>query len=183
MSRTATIRETSPPVVCGEVSLDVAVRLAAVRPEELIEFAASACEAAAGTLSGTKRLTNQGRVDILITSDARMRALNRDFRGKDRTTDVLSFPAADCGDFALAGDIAISAGLARENARRFGHSLADELKILILHGMLHLAGHDHESDRGQMARVEARLRREFHLPAALIARNGQGSRRARRLPR
>ena len=65
----------------------------------------------------------------------------------------------------LAGDLAISAEIAARNARRLGHSAADELKILILHGLLHLAGHDHETDGGEMARKEARLRRALGLAA------------------
>jgi probable rRNA maturation factor len=92
--------------------------------------------------------------------------LNRRFRRKDRATDVLSF----AGQNGAAGDIAISAETAARNARRLGHSTAAELKVLILHGALHLAGYDHEHDRGQMARREQRLRRQFRLPTGLIER-------------
>jgi probable rRNA maturation factor len=107
-----------------------------------------------------------GRLDVLITTDRDLRALNRRFRRKDRATDVLSF----AGQNGAAGDIAISAETAARNARRLGHSTAAELKVLILHGALHLAGYDHERDRGQMARREQRLRRQFRLPAGLIER-------------
>lgn len=107
-----------------------------------------------------------GRMDVLITTDRDLRALNRRFRRKDRATDVLSF----AGENGAAGDIAISAETAARNARRLGHSTAAELKVLILHGVLHLAGYDHEGDRGQMARREQRLRRQFRLPAGLIER-------------
>jgi probable rRNA maturation factor len=69
-----------------------------------------------------------------------------------------------------AGDVAISADIARRNARRLGHSLADEVKILVLHGILHLAGFDHERDNGEMARKENRLRRQLKLEGALIER-------------
>ena len=106
----------------------------------------------------------QGEVDILIASNARLRDLNRRFRRKNKPTDVLSFPRPS------GGDIAISAQIARENAARFGHALVDELKILVLHGMLHLAGYNHESDDGRMARVESRLRSQLKLPASLIHR-------------
>jgi probable rRNA maturation factor len=106
-----------------------------------------------------------GDVDILIAGNRHIRELNRRFRGKARPTDVLSF-RSDAG-----GDIAISAVIARQNARRYSHSTADELKILVLHGMLHLAGYDHENDNGRMARVESRLRARLKLPASLIDRS------------
>ena len=105
-----------------------------------------------------------GEVDVLITGNAQVQELNRHFRRKDQPTDVLSFPRAE------GGDIAISAEIARENARRYGHRAIDELKILVLHGMLHLAGYDHEQDNGRMAAREARLRAELKLPATLIER-------------
>jgi probable rRNA maturation factor len=105
-----------------------------------------------------------GEVDVLISGNQRLQELNRRFRRKNKPTDVLSFPRP------TGGDIAISAEIARENAARFGHATADELNILVLHGMLHLAGYDHESDNGQMARTEARLRARLKLPASLIDR-------------
>jgi len=108
----------------------------------------------------------RGEMGVLITSSAELRRLNLRFRGKNEVTDVLSFPSAD----GSAGDIAISAEVAALNAHRLGHSPADELKILILHGLLHLAGYDHETDGGEMARKEARLRRVLGLPTALIER-------------
>jgi len=97
-----------------------------------------------------------------------MRRLNRRFRGENTATDVLSFPSADGA--GSAGDVAISAEIAARNARHLGHSAADELKILVLHGMLHLAGYDHETDKGEMARKEAHLRRALGLPTALTER-------------
>ena len=109
-----------------------------------------------------------GDVDILIAGDRRLRQLNRRFRGNDKPTDVLSFSRNS--DERQGGDIAISADHVRRGARLHGHSAQDELKILILHGMLHLAGYDHASDQGQMARLEARLRRRLKLPATLIER-------------
>ena len=110
----------------------------------------------------------RGEVNVLITSDDKMRRLNRDFRGKDKVTDVLSFPAAQNGK--IAGDIAISRDIARQNARALGHSLTTEVKILLLHGLLHLAGHDHELDNGEMAALEQKLRAKLKLPGGLIER-------------
>jgi probable rRNA maturation factor len=110
----------------------------------------------------------KGEVDILISSNKRLRDLNRRFRRKDKATDVLSFPRPS------GGDIAISAQIALENAQRYGHTLASELKILVLHGMLHLAGYDHERDNGRMARAESRLRSQLKLPASLIDRTHSG---------
>lgn len=113
-----------------------------------------------------------GNVNVLITNNRHLRSLNSRFRNKDAPTDVLSFPADAGVPHELAGEIAISADMAAANARRLGHSAAQEIKILILHGVLHLAGYDHERDNGVMARKEARLRRAFKLPVALIERQG-----------
>ena len=112
-------------------------------------------------------------VNILVTNSSELRALNRRFRGADKATDVLSFPAPGIERNKarrVAGDLAISADIARENAARLGHSVADEVKILALHGILHLAGFDHERDQGEMARKESRLRRQLKLEAGLIER-------------
>jgi probable rRNA maturation factor len=116
----------------------------------------------------------RGRVTIALVSDAAMRALNRQYRGKDRATDVLSFahdPRARLPETSL-GDIVIARGVAAAQARRAGHSTATELRILALHGLLHLLGYDHEHDDGQMRRVEARLRARGGLPVGLIERGG-----------
>lgn len=111
-------------------------------------------------------------VNVLVTSSAELRSLNHRFRGADKATDVLSFPAPQVSRHAkgIAGEVAISADIARENARRLGHSVADEVKILALHGILHLAGFDHERDNGEMARKESRLRRQLKLEGSLIER-------------
>ena len=112
----------------------------------------------------------KSQVNVLVTSNAELRSLNRRFRGKDEPTDVLSFPADKPVAADIAGDIAISAEIAARNARALGHPLASEIKILVLHGILHLRGHDHERDHGQMATKEQRLRRKMRLPVALIER-------------
>ncbi len=110
-------------------------------------------------------------VNVLITSNDDLRELNRRFRGKDQPTDVLSFPAQPYLKPPYAGDIAISAEIAAHNARALGHTTAEEIKILVLHGILHLHGYDHERDDGKMARREEKLRRDLRLPAGLIERN------------
>jgi probable rRNA maturation factor len=113
----------------------------------------------------------KGYVNVMITSSRELRSLNRQFRGKDKPTDVLSFPALPGWADGQAGDVAISADIAAQNARALGHSPADEVKILVLHGVLHLAGYDHEQDSGEMARKEDKLRQLLGLPIGLIERN------------
>jgi probable rRNA maturation factor len=119
-----------------------------------------------------RRVGVRGVVNVLITGNRELQALNRRFRGNDSPTDVLSFTPMPGFVNCLAGDIAVSAEIAVQNARRFGHPPAKEIKILVLHGVLHLAGYDHESDHGEMARKEARLRRSLGLPVGLMERNG-----------
>lgn len=115
----------------------------------------------------------QGEVSVLLTDDKAIQVLNRRFRKKNKPTDVLSFPAADLGS-GIAGDLAVSLETAARQAASFGHSLREEVKILVLHGVLHLAGYDHEVDEGQMARREATLRKRFGLPLGLIQRTSPG---------
>jgi probable rRNA maturation factor len=108
-----------------------------------------------------------GSVTVALLSDARVRTLNRRYRRTDRATDVLSFPADEPN---LLGDIVIATGVARRQARLAGHPLRTELRVLALHGLLHLLGYDHDRDAGRMARVERRLRRRGGLPVGLIER-------------
>jgi probable rRNA maturation factor len=117
----------------------------------------------------------KGQVTVLLTTDAAIRRLNRQFRGKNKATDVLSFPAeaAFPGMAAaaqIAGDLAISVPTALRQATEQGHPLSTEVKVLILHGLLHLAGYDHEIDNGKMARRELLLRARLGLPKGLIER-------------
>jgi len=112
-----------------------------------------------------------GAVNVLLTSNRELRTLNSRFRGKDKPTDVLSFPPVFGLVNAFAGDVAISAEMAAHNARLLGHSPAEEVKILTLHAVLHLAGYDHERDDGEMAHTEERLRKSLCLPIGLIHRN------------
>jgi probable rRNA maturation factor len=113
-----------------------------------------------------------GAISVLVTSSREMQGLNRRFRGKNNATDVLSFPAMPGVTEKVAGDVAISVEIAERNAHRLGHAAADEIRILALHGVLHLAGYDHERDDGEMERKEQHLRKSLGLPAALIERSG-----------
>jgi probable rRNA maturation factor len=114
-----------------------------------------------------------GEVSVLLTGDEEIRALNRKYRQKDKATDVLSFPAAEMAE-GVAGDLVISLETALMQAEERGHTLEMEIKVLLLHGLLHLAGYDHESDNATMHRKEARLRRELGLTAGLIQRAQEG---------
>jgi probable rRNA maturation factor len=118
-----------------------------------------------------------GEVEVLLTSDAEIKRLNRDFRGKNKPTDVLSFPAPEEIAGQHAGDLAISLDTAARQAESFGHSLSEEVRVLMLHGLLHLKGMDHEVDSGEMAEREAELRRELRLPVTLIERASQPAKR------
>jgi probable rRNA maturation factor len=109
----------------------------------------------------------RGVVNIALVSDARMRELNRTYRHQDKATDVLSFPAAEEG---VLGDIAIARGVASRQAVRAGHPYTTELRILALHGLLHLLGYDHEHDDGRMRKVEAELLRKGGIYEGLIDR-------------
>jgi probable rRNA maturation factor len=134
----------------------------ALGKRDLNRFLASAQEALGLT----------GEFSVLLTGDERLRALNLQFRGKDKATDVLSFSALpEAANGGRGGDLAISLETAAVQAAAHGHPLQMEVKILILHGLLHLAGYDHERDQGQMRRRESRLRRQFALPAGLVERS------------
>ena len=147
-------------------------------------------------LSRVAPVRRRSAVTIAVVSDARVRAMNRSYRGKDSTTDVLSFtsglrapgsrlqapgsgllaPGSELQTprqsrlDAFLGDIVIARGVARRQAREAGHDERTEWRVLALHGLLHLLGYDHETDHGTMARIEARLRRKGGLPAGLIER-------------
>jgi probable rRNA maturation factor len=137
-------------------------------------------------VKATEALGLAGDFSVLLTGDEQLRAMNLQFRGLDKPTDVLSFPAlpvaANCGQ---GGDLAISLDTAAIQAADHGHTLQMEVKILILHGLLHLAGYDHERDQGQMRRRESLLRKQFALPAGLVERTLNDRRPAsrQRVPR
>jgi probable rRNA maturation factor len=106
-------------------------------------------------------------VVVALVSDVRVQQLNARYRAKDTATDVLAFAAEEPG---FLGEIVIASGVARRQAREAGHSIQVELRVLALHGLLHLLGYDHERDDGRMARVERRLRRKGGLREGLIER-------------
>ncbi|MDQ2835510.1 MAG: rRNA maturation RNase YbeY [Acidobacteriota bacterium] len=133
------------------------------------------------SVSGLTRFFNRarfsvglrGEVEVLLTSDAELKRLNKNFRGKNKSTDVLSFPSPPEIAREHAGDLAISLETASRQAAEHGHTLRDEVRILLLHGLLHLAGEDHETDAGQMAARESALRRQLRLPNTLIERSAK----------
>ena len=104
----------------------------------------------------------------LLTDDRELRRLNRQFFGKDYPADVISFPEPGADRFL--GELAISLERAADQAREHGHRLDEEIGVLMLHGLLHLLGMDHEKDGGRMARAERRWRKELGLPAGLVER-------------
>jgi probable rRNA maturation factor len=146
-------------------------RTARPRRRELARFLDQAMDAAGVA----------GEVGVLLTGDDAIRMLNRQYRRKDKATDVLSFPAAETAA-GIAGDLVISLETAFSQAKERGHTLEMELRVLLLHGLLHLAGYDHETDDGAMFRKEARLRRELGLTAGLIERSHRVRPRVRRVP-
>ena len=121
----------------------------------------------AAWLAGVAPARARGGMTVAVVPDVRVRALNRQYRRKDVATDVLSFPSDERG---YLGDVVIAAGVARRQARAARHPLQTELRVLALHGLLHLLGYDHERDNGRMARVERRLRRSGGLVEGLIER-------------
>lgn len=146
------------------MTIDLPDGVAAPSKPALMRFFQRAC----ATLGVT------GTVDVLLTTDAELKRLNRTFRGKNKPTDVLSFPADRIPglpeEHQHAGDLAISLETAARQAGEQGHPLATEIRVLLLHGLLHLAGFDHETDGGEMAAREGELRLELRLPNSLIAR-------------
>jgi probable rRNA maturation factor len=127
-------------------------------------------------LTGVAPSRAHGTVSIAVVSDRRVRELNRFYRGIDQPTDVLSFPAKSSRSSVSSvvkgflGDIVIARGVARRQAREAGHPESTEMKVLALHGLLHLLGYDHDRDNGAMARLERKLRRKGGLREGLIER-------------
>jgi len=132
-----------------------------------------------------RELGKSGQVSVLFTGDAEIRTLNRKFRGLDRPTDVLSFPwASSSGTGGYLGDIAISIPMAKKYAKKAGWPLAQELRFLTLHGLLHLLGHDHETDSGRMNRLQAALGKKVlgrEIPALRTAGSSKAASPRRRV--
>ena len=129
-------------------------------------------------LSDVAPVRVRGSVNVAVVADRQVRALNHTYRKKDYATDVLSFPAGDTPGVSAPGavgtylgDIVIARGVAKKQARAAGHAERTELRVLALHGLLHLLGYDHETDHGEMARLERRLRRKGGLREGLIERS------------
>lgn len=120
-------------------------------------------------------LTNR-EIELIITNNESIRELNREYREKNNPTDVLSFPLEtpfteqSVFDIPL-GTIVISADFVKEKAKTYGHAEQDELKLLFIHGLLHLLGYDHETDDGEMRQKEREIIEQFGLPSSLIIRN------------
>jgi probable rRNA maturation factor len=135
-----------------------------------VEIVSSGGIRAAGLAAWLQRVAParaRGALTVAIVPDARVHGLNRRFRKRNTPTDVLSFPAEERG---YLGDVVIAAGVATRQAQEAGHSVQTELRVLALHGLLHLLGYDHETDGGTMARVERRLRTKGGLREGLIER-------------
>jgi probable rRNA maturation factor len=134
-----------------------------------VEVVGAAAEAAALSrwLRRVAPARARGHLTVALVPDRRIQELNRTFRHVNGATDVLSFPADEPGTL---GDVVIARGVARRQARGAGHDFPTEVRVLALHGLLHLLGYDHEHDGGRMARLEARLRRKGGLREGLIER-------------
>jgi len=114
-------------------------------------------------------LTNKD-IELILTTDEEIKKLNKEYRNKDKATDVLSFPLENIPGMPL-GSIIISIDTAKKGAEEFGHSIEDEIKLLFIHGLLHLLGYDHEVDNGEMREKEKEVIEKFDLPKSLIIRN------------
>ena len=138
----------------------------AARVRGVLSRAARAAKTPESAAIGRARGGATGRapreVSVLFCADTRMRALNRRYRGQDRPTDVLAFPTAD-SESGFLGDIVISVPYAEREARRRREPGAREIDRLLVHGLLHLMGYDHETDDGEMDALEARIRRRLGL--------------------
>jgi probable rRNA maturation factor len=149
------------------------VRVQASAPGLQVEVVSSGAIRGSGLAAWLQQVAPvraRGKITVAIVPDTRVRALNRRYRRKNKTTDVLSFPAGERG---YLGDVVIAAGVARRQAREAGHSVRTELRVLALHGLLHLLGHDHETDGGRMSRIERRLRAKGGLREGVIERGGR----------
>jgi probable rRNA maturation factor len=172
-----------PDMEAGSAPSSKAVRVGGALPKSIDLHLPTARTLGRFLAAAQSAIRLRGQVTVLLTSDQTIRGLNLRFRGKNKATDVLSFPADTTapGAQAIAGDLAISVPTARRQAAEQGHSLSTEIKVLILHGLLHLAGFDHEADTGQMAKRELLLRGRLRLPQGLIERAAAPAKSAKRV--
>jgi probable rRNA maturation factor len=113
---------------------------------------------------------SEKEVEVIICGNEKIKSINKNFRGKDEPTDVLSFPVLDETGFSPLGSIVISADITNDVSSVLGHSIGKEFQVLFLHGLLHLLGYDHETDNGEMRELEMKYRQKFDLPESLIER-------------
>jgi probable rRNA maturation factor len=116
------------------------------------------------------KIFSEKEVEVIICGNEKIKSINKNFRGKDEPTDVLSFPVLDETGFSPLGSIVISADITNDVSSVLGHSIEKEFQVLFLHGLLHLLGYDHETDNGEMREIEMKYRRELDLPESLIER-------------
>jgi probable rRNA maturation factor len=122
------------------------------------------------TLKGIYNLLTDKDIELILTDDEEIKELNKTYRNKDKATDVLSFPLEVMPGMPI-GSIVISLDTAKKGAEEYGHSVEDEIKLLFLHGLLHLLGYDHETDNGEMRAKEEEIIKSLNLPSSLIVRN------------
>jgi probable rRNA maturation factor len=161
-----------------DVQTRVAGAPAVPRVRRILGRAAKEARAAGADARTAPGAREAREVSVLFCADTRMRSLNRRYRGKDKTTDVLAFPAGDASGGFL-GDIVISVPYAAREARRREDSRSREIDRLLVHGFLHLMGYDHETDEGEMDALEGRLRRRLGLAASAGSRPPERARRRR----
>ena len=115
-----------------------------------------------------KSLTKK-EIELIVTDNDEIQAINKEYRSKDYPTDVLSFPYEDM-PFSPLGSIVISKNFVQDKAKELGHTVQDEFTLLFIHGLLHILGYDHEVDNGEMRQMEEKLIKKFSLPTSLIVR-------------
>lgn len=111
------------------------------------------------------------KIELLLVQKDFIQDLNKTYRNQDKPTDVLSFPLQDLGGETLLGSIVICVEIAQEEAQKHQHTLQEEIALLLIHGILHLLGFDHEIDNGEHREMEQKWMHHFKLPKSLIIRN------------
>ncbi len=122
------------------------------------------------SLNDIYNLLTDKNIELILTNDKEIKEMNKQFRNKDKATDVLSFPLEEMPGMPL-GSIVISIDTAKKGGKEYGHSVEDEIKLLFLHGLLHLLGYDHETDKGEMRKKEEEIIKKLNLPLSLIVRS------------